>query len=89
MAANFRIFTHLNSENLHVKLVGDFDKYSAWELLMALNAYGDYVKKIFIHTSDLCQIDPAAREVLRLSFRDFKAGRNSVIRTGDHDIGLS
>jgi ABC-type transporter Mla MlaB component len=89
VAANFRIFSHLNSENLHLKLVGDFDKYSVWELLMALNAYRDYVKKIFIHTSDLSQVDPAARELFSSTLVDFKAGRNSVIRTGDQDIGLS
>jgi hypothetical protein len=70
-------------------LVGDFDEHSALELLMALSAYGHHVKKVFIHTSDLCQVDPAGRELFRSTFVDFNAGRNSVIRTGDQDIGLS
>jgi ABC-type transporter Mla MlaB component len=89
MAANFRIFTHLNSENLHLKLLGEFDEYSAWALLNALKTYGQLAKKVFIHTSDLSQVDPAARELFRSTFVGFKAGRNRVIRTGDQDIGLS
>jgi hypothetical protein len=89
MAANFRIFTHLNSENLHLKLVGDFDERSARAVLNALKAYGQLARKIFIHTSDLGQVDPAAREIFKSSFLDFKTGRNRVIRTGGHDIGIS
>jgi hypothetical protein len=33
MAANFKIFVHKNSENLHLKLIGDFGGNSACELL--------------------------------------------------------
>jgi hypothetical protein len=89
MGASFRIFTHLNSENLHLKLVGDFDECSARAVLNAFKTYGEFAKKIFIHTSNLSQVDPAARELFRSTSVDIKAGRNSVIHTGDQDIGLS
>jgi hypothetical protein len=36
MASNFKILVHRNSENLHLKLTGDFDGTSAQKLLNAL-----------------------------------------------------
>jgi len=36
MAANFRISVHRSSDSLHMKLMGDFDGSSAWELLNVL-----------------------------------------------------
>jgi hypothetical protein len=89
MAADFKIFTHLNSENLHLKLIGDFDESSAWAVLNTLKRYGEFAKKIFIHTSALHHIEPAAREIFKSNFLEFKARRKTVISTGDHDIGLS
>ena len=41
MAANFRIRVHQNSDNLHLRLDGDFDGSSACELLDLLNKYKD------------------------------------------------
>ena len=38
MASNFEISIHRNSENLHVKMVGDFDGNSVHELLGILNS---------------------------------------------------
>jgi hypothetical protein len=36
MASNFRIFCHQNSDNLHLKLMGDFDGTSPYESLETL-----------------------------------------------------
>jgi len=41
MAARFRISIHRNSENLHLKLMGDFDGTSAHELLNVLKRCGE------------------------------------------------
>ena len=38
MASNFEISIHRNSENLHVKMVGDFDGNSVHELLDILKS---------------------------------------------------
>lgn len=46
MAANFRISTHRNSENLHLKLYGDFDGTSAHELINAFGRNRLAVRKI-------------------------------------------
>jgi len=39
MALNFKIICHKNSENLHLKLMGDFDGSSAYELINTLKKY--------------------------------------------------
>jgi len=36
MAANFRILVHRNKKNFHLKLSGDFDGTSAYELINIL-----------------------------------------------------
>ena len=35
MAANFRILVHRNSDNLHLRPIGDFDGASAFELVVS------------------------------------------------------
>jgi hypothetical protein len=64
MAHNFKILYHRNAENLHLKLLGDFDGSSAWELINGLkeNCYG--INRIFIHTNCLKHVHPFGREVL-------------------------
>jgi len=39
MASNFRIFLQQNSDNLHVKLSGDFDGSSAHQLINMIKNY--------------------------------------------------
>ena len=58
MVNNFKISIHRNSENLHLKLMGDFDGTSAYELLKVLKRYGNRTARIFIHTSSLRNIYP-------------------------------
>ena len=38
------------SDNLHLKLTGDFDGSSAYEPINLLKNYGGIVRRIFIHT---------------------------------------
>lgn len=73
MASNFRISTHQNSDNLHLKLAGDFDGTSAWELLNILKKDCGRAAKIFVHCSCLKEIDPFGRDV-------FHNNIHSVIR---------
>jgi hypothetical protein len=65
MAHNFKILYHRNAENLHLKLLGDFDGSSAWELINGLkrNCFG--INRIFIHTNSLKHVHPFGREVLQ------------------------
>lgn len=47
MATNFRISVHRNSENLHLRLMGDFDGTSAHELLNVLKRYVNRTSRVF------------------------------------------
>jgi hypothetical protein len=53
LAKNHKIFVHRNSENIHMKLSGDFDGSLASELLNLLKKNCDTASKIFIHTGCL------------------------------------
>ena len=68
MASNFRIFSHRNSDNLHLKLMGDFDGSSAHQLINMLKEQNGNVNNIFIHTCNLSSMDPFGVEVFQKSF---------------------
>ena len=63
MSANFRIALHRNSENLHLKLMGDFDGDSACELLNMLRKNSNNFRRVFIHTSSLKRVHPFGRHI--------------------------
>jgi hypothetical protein len=65
MASNFRIYCHQNSDNLHLKLLGDFDGTSAYELIRALEKYHGTGGKVFIHTCALSSVHPFGLEVFQ------------------------
>jgi hypothetical protein len=65
MASNFRIYCHQNSDNLHLKLLGDFDGTSAYELIRTLERYHENGGKVFIHTCALSSVHPFALEVFQ------------------------
>ena len=53
MSCNFKINSHRNGENLHLKLEGNFDGSSALQLINYLRSNIRKSKKIFIHTNCL------------------------------------
>jgi len=63
MASNFRIFFHQNRDNLHLKLMGDFDGSSAHQLINILKEQNGNVNNIFINTCNLSSMDPFGVEV--------------------------
>lgn len=65
MASNFRIFCHQNSDNLHLKLIGDFDGSSAYELIDTLKKYSDIAKRVFIHTCSLSSVHSFGLDVFQ------------------------
>ncbi len=65
MALNFKIICHQNSENLHLKLMGDFDGSSAYELINTLEKYHGNGGKVFIHTCALSSVHPFGLEVFQ------------------------
>jgi len=83
MATNFKIYVHKNSENVHLKLVGDFDGNSAHELLNAIKCITDNASTIFVHTSCLQQIHPFGQEVFRNNLNVMNGRFNAVLFTGE------
>ena len=91
MASNFHMFSFKTRDSLHLKLEGDFDGNSAYELLEALKKYGSGFYQIFIDTNDLKTIYPFGREVFQKKIGTFNQEFNNLIFIGEngHKITLN
>jgi len=56
MKKPFDILVHRNDENVHIKLIGEFDNKALSELIDILNLHSRHVSRIFIHTDALERI---------------------------------
>jgi hypothetical protein len=83
MASSFRIVMHESSENLHLRLIGDFDGSSALELLALLKDRASAVQKVFIHTSDLGELHPFGLGVFEKRASELRDELEKVHFTGD------
>ncbi|MFC1839348.1 hypothetical protein ACFL1N_07200 [Thermodesulfobacteriota bacterium] len=70
MACNFRITIHRDDKNLHLKLKGDFDGSSAWELINNLKENCGGISKVFIDTNRLKYIHPFGKGTLQKNLSD-------------------
>lgn len=82
MAANFKIQVFRNSDNVHLKLFGDFDGNSAYELINIISGL-NYKAKLFIHTGSLKQINNFGLEVFHKSLNNIDVRPASCWFTGD------
>jgi anti-anti-sigma regulatory factor len=83
MASSFRIVMHENSENLHLRLVGDFDGSSASELLEVLKDRAHGVQKVFVHTSGLGEIHPFGQGVFEKRTSELRQELQKIYFTGN------
>ena len=65
MAQNFKYNVHRTIDNLCIRLTGDFDGSSAWELINAIRENLNNFKFIQIDTGELKMVYPFGREVFR------------------------
>ena len=72
MAQNFKISTHRTIDNLYIRLMGDFDGNSAFELLNALQENLSNANIILIDTYNLKKVYPFGREVFYYNFLKIK-----------------
>lgn len=84
MASNFKIFLYRNEDNLHLKLMGDFDGSSACELINVLKKSCDNVYRVIIHTNCLSNIIPFGRDVLQRNLCDLKNLPIKIMFTGEN-----
>ena len=56
MTKTFKISLHRNGDNIHLRLIGEFNEASAQELMDAVRRYGYGASTAFIHTNCLDQV---------------------------------
>jgi hypothetical protein len=83
MASNFRISVHRDSNNLELKLAGDFDGTSACELLNVLkDKCDDGVDTVAVNTSNLKDVYPFGRDTFQRNLYTLKGRRKRLAFTG-------
>jgi hypothetical protein len=88
MPTDFKILIHKNSDNLHLKLIGDFDRASAREVLNALKKNCRGASRAFIHTNGLNHIHPFPRDVFHSQLNMLKKRSFLVAFTGQNSSKL-
>ena len=83
MACNFKIVVHKNSDNLHLKLAGDFDGSSALQLIQSLKTRKNRASRVFIHTSSLTDIYPFGKNVFENGLDSLEGQVASFVFTGE------
>jgi hypothetical protein len=91
MASNFQILSYKTKNSLHLKLDGDFDGNSAYELINALREHGSKFFQIFIDTNNLKTIHPFGRAVFQknLSILNKKLSNLIFIGENGHKISMN
>jgi hypothetical protein len=84
MASNFHIFSYKTKDSLHLKLDGDFDGNSAYELLETLKKHSSSFYQVFIDTNDLKTIYPFGKEVFQKKLGIFSQKFNNLIFIGEN-----
>lgn len=84
MASNFRISVHRNSDNLELKLTGDFDGTSACELLNVLKENSDDVARVLVNTSGLKNVYPFGRDTFQNRLYLLKDRSFRLLFTGEN-----
>jgi hypothetical protein len=75
VAQNFKIIIHRSIDNLYLRLMGDFDGSSAFELFNTLKDNLNSTKCILIDTHKLKAVYPFGREVFYYNFSKIKNQR--------------
>ena len=83
MALSFTIVMQQNGENLHLRLAGDFDGSSAFELLHVLKERVHAVQKVFIHTSSLGEVHAFGQSVFEKRVPELRDELKKIHFTGD------
>ena len=89
MACNFRISVHKNSDNLHLKLTGDFDDSSACQLINSLKTRMHGVSRVFIHTGSLKDVYPFGRDVFQNNLDVINGQPVTFVFTGEKAAQLA
>lgn len=82
--SNFRIFIHRNEDVLHIKLMGDFDELSAFNLIDALENVCAGIRRVMIHTDCLKTISSTGLSAFKQRFSQLTVPAFMISFTGKH-----
>jgi len=89
MAQNFKISIHRTIDNLYIRLTGDFDGSSAWELINAIRENLNNFKFIKIDTSKLKKVYPFGREVFKSNLLNVTDERIHIQFSGPNALRIT
>ena len=89
MTSNFVITSYRDSDILHLKLIGDFDGASAFELLNKLKRVCPKASKVFIHCNWLKEIYPFGVAVFHNNLYGLKGQSKKLVFTGKNASQLT
>ena len=89
MASNFRIFIDKNSDCVGLKLAGDFDGTSAYELIYAIKKLPEDTVKLYIYTNGLKTIHPFGLDIFHKFMRTSNGKPAKIVFTGNSASKLS
>jgi hypothetical protein len=88
MAGNFKISFRQKKRRLYLKLSGDFDGSSAFELLHFLKENCSKYRKVFVRTTYLTNIHRFGRDVLLNNLR-FLPCHSHIIFCGENALAFA
>jgi hypothetical protein len=83
MSQCFKISVHKNSDNLHLRLAGEFDGSSALQLINYLKTNGRGVSTVFIHTNCLNDVHPFGQHIFQQNLNALDTKTVSYVFTGE------
>lgn len=83
MASNFEVSVDKMGKGFGLKLVGDFDATSAYELIYAIKKLPEDILKIFIHTDGLKDISPFGLAVFHRNMSPLDRQSRKIVFTGN------
>lgn len=84
MASNFGITLEKNSGGFGLKLAGDFDGTSAYELIYAIKKLPGDTLKIYICTNGLKTINPFGLDIFHKFMKSLNGQSAQIVFTGNH-----
>jgi hypothetical protein len=75
-------------DRIRLKLYGDFDGSSAFELINVLKNYRNGSNQIFIDTNNLNTVHPFGMDVFKKNLSVLDININNIIITGKHRFSL-
>jgi len=89
MASNFGISVDKISDGFGLKLAGDFDATSAWELIYAIKKLPEDAIRVAIFTDGLKDIFPFGLHVFHRFIRSLNGQSTRIVFTGSNASRLS